>query len=1010
MSDILTIGGSAIAAYQRALGTVSNNIANLNTEGYSRQDVTLAPSTPENRANIYLGTGVVVNGVKRAYSEFAASSLRSSFSSLNTQDPLVNYSNRVIDVMGSTKSGLTSALDQFFTSAKAVSASPASAEMRGQFLTSADGVAGRLRELSGQLQGVETDTREEINAGLQKINTITSQLATVNAQLRKSSSTANQSPVLLDQRDQLLNDLSKIAGISVSAATNGEVNVSLGSFNGRSVILSGTDARPLGAIFSDTSAAKVDILIDPYGKQESVNNLDSGSLAGLISFRQQALEPAQSQLDTLTQVFATEVNNIQTSGIDGRGQVGKPLYTLAPSLQLDSPKAHPHISISAVLVDPTATQYHDITLDYDEVKHKWTATDTVDKKSVKSSADSGELIINGMKITVSPTPHGALSLKLNAFQRPASTIQIAQTDPMSVAAGALFRVTPAAGNTGATSATIDFAMASAVTGGPTAVNQVFKNNANDGASIQVVNTLSSPLKGVTTLPAGFGNIALMLNGGPDSSLNLQVLTRDGRQLIGTPLDTAQQESLLTPQNGFIPGASFSADYLNKTGNDAYRHLDLFYGSRATPGGNPAFDKANNLVDHRNTAAQLDGSVMPVPMGNPSATYIANGALTLNGISLEALNNPISGPLQARDLAQWINSQVPASSDVVATASTSVRINPSSLLTATGNTALSINGTAIYGNNNGGFANVAAIESAINAASNTTGVTAVTQPDGSLMLANGSGLDITVGTPGTDSNGQIAVYSNALGFDASGDTAFKGELHLQSAGEIRLGIGIHGNASDLAKIGFRAGAYLIGSNPEDLLVFQTGSGTGRIAASYQTGTIDMVASQRAMPLKLTFTKPDTYTITDSKTGQLLAQRTYNSATDIRYGTLTLHLTTPPRQGDQFTIDGNQDGTGSNENILKMAALDTKAVMPKDQTIGEAYNTILTSVGNVSGQAQIAQQALTVVNQQAVQARDQVSGVNLDNEAADLIRFQQAYQAAAKTMQIATQLFDSIIQIR
>lgn len=104
MSDILSIGGSAIAAYQKALGTVSNNIANLNTNGYSREEVTLSPSTPENRANIYLGTGVVVDGVKRAYSDFAASSLRSSFSALNTQEPLVQYSNRIVDVMGSAKS------------------------------------------------------------------------------------------------------------------------------------------------------------------------------------------------------------------------------------------------------------------------------------------------------------------------------------------------------------------------------------------------------------------------------------------------------------------------------------------------------------------------------------------------------------------------------------------------------------------------------------------------------------------------------------------------------------------------------------------------------------------------------------------------------------------------------------------------------------------------------------------------------------------------------------------
>lgn len=68
------------------------------------------------------------------------------------------------------------------------------------------------------------------------------------------------------------------------------------------------------------------------------------------------------------------------------------------------------------------------------------------------------------------------------------------------------------------------------------------------------------------------------------------------------------------------------------------------------------------------------------------------------------------------------------------------------------------------------------------------------------------------------------------------------------------------------------------------------------------------------------------------------------------------------------------------------------------------------GNLSNQATIAQTALQVVNDHAVEARDRVSGVSLDNEAADLIRFQQAYQASAKAMQTANTLFDSILQIR
>uniref|UniRef100_UPI004047F89F flagellar basal body rod C-terminal domain-containing protein n=1 Tax=Polaribacter sp. TaxID=1920175 RepID=UPI004047F89F len=82
----------------------------------------------------------------------------------------------------------------------------------------------------------------------------------------------------------------------------------------------------------------------------------------------------------------------------------------------------------------------------------------------------------------------------------------------------------------------------------------------------------------------------------------------------------------------------------------------------------------------------------------------------------------------------------------------------------------------------------------------------------------------------------------------------------------------------------------------------------------------------------------------------------------------------------------------------------------QTLADVYGQTVTKVGNASFQASIAERALEVVRDQAVQARDQVSGVSLDEEAADLIRYQQAYQASAKVLQTASLLFDAIIQVR
>ena len=82
----------------------------------------------------------------------------------------------------------------------------------------------------------------------------------------------------------------------------------------------------------------------------------------------------------------------------------------------------------------------------------------------------------------------------------------------------------------------------------------------------------------------------------------------------------------------------------------------------------------------------------------------------------------------------------------------------------------------------------------------------------------------------------------------------------------------------------------------------------------------------------------------------------------------------------------------------------------KTFAASYIDQVNDMGNIALQASIAKSALTVVHDQAVAARDQVSGVSLDQEAADLIRYQQAYQASAKILQIASQLFDSILQVR
>jgi flagellar hook-associated protein 1 FlgK len=177
MSDLLGVAGTAVTAYQLALGTVGNNIANVSTEGYSRQEVGLSSAPPREIGGSYIGTGVVYDRVKRQYDAFADLNLRNSISELSSQEPMLDYTNRVVDLMGSENAGLVSALDQFFSAARGLSTDPASTVLRGEFFRSSEGLTSRFGLISSQLDLVDTESREAMESSVGAVNTLAQQLS-----------------------------------------------------------------------------------------------------------------------------------------------------------------------------------------------------------------------------------------------------------------------------------------------------------------------------------------------------------------------------------------------------------------------------------------------------------------------------------------------------------------------------------------------------------------------------------------------------------------------------------------------------------------------------------------------------------------------------------------------------------------------------------------------------------------------------------------------------------------
>jgi flagellar hook-associated protein 1 FlgK len=163
MTDLISLAGNSIKTSQAALAVIGNNIANSNTEGYVRQELDVRENLPTRSGTVYLGSGALATGVKRAYDSLVESSLRSSNSDLKAQGPIIELTNRIIDVLGDQNASLTPALDSFFSSFRDLSLDPTSQLRRDVVLSESKGLVSRFNELGTQLKSIDLDSKEALD-------------------------------------------------------------------------------------------------------------------------------------------------------------------------------------------------------------------------------------------------------------------------------------------------------------------------------------------------------------------------------------------------------------------------------------------------------------------------------------------------------------------------------------------------------------------------------------------------------------------------------------------------------------------------------------------------------------------------------------------------------------------------------------------------------------------------------------------------------------------------------
>ena len=454
MTDLLSIGSSAVRNSQLALSVVSNNIANVNTDGYVRQDLDLQEGLPTKNGLFYLGSGAIADGVRRSYDGQVESSLRISISDLNAQSPLIEHTERLINVFGNKNSSLTPALGSFFDSLRALSVDASSEVLRDQVLDEGQTLAARFNGLATQLDSLDLETRRVAEERVAKFNALTEQLANINAGLQKSSDVEKQPASLLDSRDQVLRQMAQITRISVREQGNGAVTVGIGRSSSTALVVDGLKSVALGVNFIAGTPNRSELQLNPYEDPENLSGLIGGELGGVLAFRDQMLAPAMAKLDDIASTFMSEINAAHAKGMDMAEKAGAALFAAVPEFAVDYSMANGSTTISINLDEQVDANLRPIDLAYDAPNSRWIAKDTLSGMRYVSSGSPAQITMNGLTISLNGQAQTGDVLSVSGEFRASRSIAMAIDDPKALAAGDLFRVSQSVANISDTSASI----------------------------------------------------------------------------------------------------------------------------------------------------------------------------------------------------------------------------------------------------------------------------------------------------------------------------------------------------------------------------------------------------------------------------------------------------------------------------------------------------------------------------------------------------------------------------
>ncbi|MFP1757427.1 flagellar hook-associated protein FlgK [Lonsdalea quercina] len=435
-SSLINIASSGLKAANVAISTTSNNISNVYTDGYSKQSVSLAQNAGTQKPYGTVGNGVNVVSVDRAYDSLVTSQLRAASSNYAGTTAYSEQVSQIDNLLSDSDNSLSTLMSSFFSSLQSLSTNASDSSARQTVISSAQSMLNQFSSTDKYLQDMDSSINSELKTSVAQINTYSKQIADLNekiVQLGSGSSSANS---LLDQRDQLITEMSKVVGVTT---TTQDSMVSVSLSNGMTLV-QGDKSYDLVTVTSPDDPSRVEVaydngISDPI--QLSADSLESGSINGLLTFRTETLDSARNQLGLMALTLANSFNTQHKEGVDLNGDVGTDFFSFAQPSVVSNTNNSGSASLTATFADSTAVKASDYTLKY--ANGAWAVTRNSDGASVDYTSgtdDSGNpmLSFDGVQVAVSGTANAGDKFTLNTVSEVITNMSVAITDPAKIAA------------------------------------------------------------------------------------------------------------------------------------------------------------------------------------------------------------------------------------------------------------------------------------------------------------------------------------------------------------------------------------------------------------------------------------------------------------------------------------------------------------------------------------------------------------------------------------------------